>query len=132
MGDDFPDNLTVDAEILVHDPVAKPHDKGPFNVATSVARRICKAARSLTDDLQVSNHRIDGFPIGEEILPPCAGDIPGNPAHGFEHVLYEEAVGPTRPQRSPPLETASSWDQLHVMIPVRQVRQAVFRALLQG
>jgi hypothetical protein len=48
MGDDFPDDLTVDAEILVHDPVAQADDKGSFNVATPFADRIRKAARSLT------------------------------------------------------------------------------------
>jgi hypothetical protein len=57
--DNFPDDLTVDAEILVHDPVAQADDKGLFNIATSFAGRIRMAARSLTDDLQVSNHRID-------------------------------------------------------------------------
>ena len=40
MGDDFPDDLTVDAEILVHDPDAQADDKGPFDVATPFAGRI--------------------------------------------------------------------------------------------
>jgi hypothetical protein len=39
VGDDFPDDLTVNAEVLVHDPVAEPDEKGPFNVATSIAGR---------------------------------------------------------------------------------------------
>ena len=46
MCDNFPDNLTIDAEILVDDPVAQADDKGPFNVATSFAGSIRKAARS--------------------------------------------------------------------------------------
>lgn len=107
--DDSPDDLEVDAEVTVHDPVAETNDLAPFHFRMCGQEFFRQAGRGLADDLQIADAGILALLVGEEVSRVLPLDIPGDPGRRVAHVLEKEGRRPVRHgsnlSRSPP----ASW-----------------------
>jgi hypothetical protein len=58
---DLPDNLNVNAEIVVDDSVSQSDDFVPFHFRMSFLKIIRQPIRGFTYNLKVPDHRVDGL-----------------------------------------------------------------------
>src|SRR5690606_7270048 len=67
-GDDEPDCLEVDTEIVVNDNISDSHNFPPGDLGVPLPNRPGHLSACLPDDLEVTYHCIDGFLVPEEVL----------------------------------------------------------------
>src|SRR5829696_2667003 len=82
----FPDDLMIDIEIRVDQPIAHRHDQRPWNVSGGFAGRKGDPARGLANDLDRTHKRKNQHAVAVEIAAAAARDEIAGCFRGFDHV----------------------------------------------
>jgi len=75
MAADLPNDLSVDTEVFVNDPVSQSDDLRPFDAGCVLLCLVRQSSGRLADDLEISDYCIDGLLVCKEGFLPHTLDI---------------------------------------------------------
>ena len=98
---DTPDDLQIDPEVVVYNPMAQPDDFRPFDVGELRFELLGQTIRGLPDNLEISHDGILGFLIGHESIQREIPGVPLDLFDGFPDVIQKKFGRPSRHRSNP-------------------------------
>ncbi|WP_422655884.1 hypothetical protein [Methanofollis sp. UBA420] len=100
-GDDEPDRLRVNTEVMVNDNIPEADNFSPGNLGILLPESVRYIAAGLTDHLKIPDHRIKGLSISGELLFRETADIFFNGTDAFQNIVEKEGDFTLRHRRGP-------------------------------